>query len=403
MESTSSTIVTENQEQQKHPEEEEEEDNNYSEWRAFFDDGRVTVNKGFQVQDFQSVPGGPSVIDAEHFRTIYGDLIGKEDRIKRLDCLSVPIGFMVIPFGVSWILDHFFNHQTQRLNRGLITLSVFILFVIMTTVKFCITKGIVRTKKDFIQTIENQKSFFLEAYDIELGLGNWDTGKVNSDDDSPIYGDGFYLRRHRRMSLFTHHEASEGRHHLHHHHHEVVRIEDSAPIFFKPFMPGDLDISMPYDASSMMVDAMTWEFLQSTHDAMTMTSLCCTFIGLIISGAGLYAIILAFRWSLDCGMIVLGAFFVFLELYSGSRSSRWWLRSCEEKARIMTQRLQQDKDKADWIVEFHSSDLPGREPIGHAGRLIITMNDMRLRDTHHWVPSVHIVLVVHNTAPETNE
>jgi len=30
----------------------------------------------------------------------------------------------------------------------------------------------------------------------------------------------------------------------------------------------------------------------------------------------------------------------------------------------MTERLRQDEDKADWVVEFHSSVLPGREPIG---------------------------------------
>lgn len=47
----------------------------YSEWRCFYDDGFVYRTPGFQVRDFQSYPGGPSVIDPERFRTMFDIMV----------------------------------------------------------------------------------------------------------------------------------------------------------------------------------------------------------------------------------------------------------------------------------------------------------------------------------------
>jgi len=222
MEATTASLEAENQ--QNHDED------NYSEWRVVFSDGKVTKNKGFQVRDFQSSKGGLSVIDPVHFRAIYGDLTAR-DRITYIVAGDLVVGLFAVLLGIGLAKEYF--NQSERRSCRLVVASFLVFFFAISSKGQWFSNADAKKMKDLVEKIQKKKAFFLEEYNIELGLSS--VGDRSDDGGNSFDRDGFYLRRPR---IVTDQEVMEGRDC------EVLEIQDSAPIFLTPFIPGDLNIDM---------------------------------------------------------------------------------------------------------------------------------------------------------------
>jgi len=122
--------------------------------------------------------------------------------------------------------------------------------------------------------IESYKPFFLNSYNVEMGLEKVNTGKKDKEGHSIVLYYIYFRRRHRDPKIASQQQQED----------DDDDVEDAAaaleeggdrntgipdddfpPIFIYPFLPGEIYIDLPHDASSMKIDAETWELLQSTH------------------------------------------------------------------------------------------------------------------------------------------
>jgi len=347
-------------------------------------DGRWRSSRaGSRVRDFQCSRGGISVIDPEVFREMYDKVYSEYYR------LCTPLLLLNLAYFVALCLCLAFTKKNREL---------FFLVGVWIAGMILIPPRRPKPKSDMINSY---KSFFLEAYDIQL---DWSTSE------------GIYFRRPR---LSAEEEALEE-------YNRDTRDLDLAPIFLKELIPGDISIDMGHDVASMQVGERSWNLLQATHtrmvqgtDWMEMTA---HWSFLFVFPLWWYTIVHAFMGNRVCGILVgvcgilVVASGAFLQVapdsvaYFGNKYLRY--RACKETARLVTESLPEDKEGVDWIVEFHTSDLPGRGP-KYSKRYVFTRNEeavtTRNRDTgnpdsapifvFHWIPGdISIDMVGHDVA-----
>jgi len=210
--------------------------------RIYYVEAGTKDSGDFRVGDFQSSPGGLSVIDPELFREVYDKAV-KPNRNERM-CL-----FITYPFFFSLCQSLAFVDFDRHPRFWQFPICCWLLTIFMF---FCI-QDCEGSKRGAL--IDPYKSFFLETYGIELGYEKWQTG-VDSETQEPTYSYGMYLRR---QQISTDEEALREPND-----HTDIADRDFAPIFLKEFIPGDITIAMKHDVTSMTIDAKTWNIRQST-------------------------------------------------------------------------------------------------------------------------------------------
>jgi len=332
------------------------------------------VNEEFRLSDFQSAPGGNSVIDPKVFQKVYN---------KAYYLSSLPQDFvtflsvMEILLGIIWAT----TAVTDGAEFGE-PLAIFLIALIIFGLESSYLQNVMKHR--IKEWIDSYKPFFHEKYDIELGIDEWDTGKKYYWTREPIIYHGIYLRRCRRrpppqqqqqQQISIDDDAAlrlveEGDNTSHHDNNG--NQEFGAPIFLQQFIPGDIDITMTqqqHDVDSIKVGAMTWNLLRSTHDDRMMTEhrTGCTimwYCGWILLALWLYGVVWFWLWEQDYGMsfLMVGPFFFFIIFPKMVDCEETYKRQriCEETARLVTESSPETKDGIDWVVEFHTSYLSGR-------------------------------------------
>lgn len=161
---------------------------------------------------------------------------------------------------------------------------------------------------------------------------------------SPVFVDAIYLRRPRITMM----EGGGNR--------DIGNEYDVAPIFLNPFIPGDISLDMTHDSFLMRVDKWTWNLLQSNHERMGWWVWFTTMLWRL-------PLLLVLVFSLISGWIDLLLLLVSLGFFMVGHCSREYRRhrACQETARLVTESIRQQKGTVDWVVEFHTSDVPGRD------------------------------------------
>jgi hypothetical protein len=341
-------------------ESENENEEEYSEWRLLHSTGlrgasfeTVVVNEGFQNKDFQTSEGVFSVIDPE----ILGKLRKQASALRNL----MREGYIAIVGALYLILVLPVVLLVSSASDKVFLLSLFAsicVCVILSYIAGLYMRKITDAK--LATLVESYKPRFLTDYGVELGYGRFNSPSLQGGGCCCSKAPGIYLRRPRRLvdvekaSVGGESDALDG-----------GRIP---PIYIFRLIPGELDIDeKTYDASSMKVDAEAWALLQSTHQTMiqwhpmviVLAILC--FIG---SYVGMVWV------SIQVGriighMISFVYIFFMIKIYT-SVLDRRNLRVCEQVTKVVNEALQQDKNTAHLAVEFHDSELPGRE--GKFGR-----------------------------------
>ena len=205
--------------------------------------------------------------------------------------------------------------------------------------------------------VESYQPRFLNEYGVELGYDKFSSspqGRCSS--KVP----GIYLRRPRRM--VDEEDAPLGRDC------DDLDGERIPPIYVFRLIPGEIDIGdKVYDASSMKIDSETWALLQSTHEKRIRwhPSLKCLAI-LCFIGSLVVEIWVANQVGVIVGQIISFVYILLVFNICECVSDRLNRRACEEVTKVVNKALQKDKNKAHLAVEFHDSELPGRE--GKLGR-----------------------------------
>lgn len=331
------------------------ENEEYSEWRLLHSRGlrgssfeTVVVNEGFQNKDFQTNQGVFSVIDPEILGNLRKEATTIRNTMGEMYIVILCFLYLVVVLPVLLLVAD-----------DIFVIASFGVYVILGY----IAGANLRTMTDAKLTaqVESYQPRFLNEYGVELGYGKFSS--------SPQGGGcckvpGIYLRHPRRL------EDEEQA--------PVVGDCDDLdggripPIFVFRLIPGEIDIGeKDYDAGSMKVDAETWALLQSTHEKMIrwhpilkcLAILCLVGsfvvqVWIAMNVAGFIRHIISFVF----GIVV---YIVFKNYeYVPDRLNR---RACEEVTKVVNEALQKDKkNKAQLAVEFHDSELPGRE--GKLGR-----------------------------------
>ena len=331
------------------------ENKEYSEWRLLYSRGvrgcsfeTVVVNEGFQNKDFQTSQGVFSVIDPEILGKLRKEATAIRNTLGKMYIVILGALYLVVVVPVLLLFPD-----------DIFVIASFGVYVIL---GYIAGKNL-RTMTDvnIATLVESYQPRFLAEYGVELGYGRFSS--------SPQGGGcckvpGIYLRHPRRLEDEEQTPVGGDCDDL-----DGGRIP---PIFVFRLIPGEIDIGeKDYDASSMKVDAETWALLQSTHGKMIrwhpilkcLAILC--FIGSFVVQVWIalkVADILRHIISIVFGIVV---YIMFKNYeYVPDRLNR---RACEEVTKVVNEALQKDKkNKAQLALEFHDSELPGRE--GKLGR-----------------------------------
>jgi len=338
---------------------EEGENKDYSEWRLFNRGFRscydyVTVNEGFQNRDFQTSQGAVSVIDAELLGRLRHEALVIDNECERRAFLPLPL---FVPYGL--LLMHGLNFLDDVLPIGVV-LSFFVVGSLSPWFLFAIHVSYQMKVADdkFTTLLAIYQPQFLQASGVKLGRGAF----VIGDDERPSVG--LYFRHPRRsvdnivlpLSKDAHADCEDTDWHF-------------PPVFLYRLIPGEIHIEeTEHDAASMKgVDAATWALLQSTHEEMIQGHICLALFVVLFSIVFFVAII----WACFGGdlAIIFGVHFTFFVVgffccIVGPCFKKYQIpRACEKVATRVNEALQQQEEKAHLAVEFHASELPGREGV----------------------------------------
>ena len=350
----------------------EGENEEYSEWRLFVTSVRgvgysfqnVVVNEGFQNRDFQTKQGTvSSVIDPEllgKIRKEAADIWNMESNKRKSQHL-----YMAVMFGPCLCLALVFFGRFLLGQGPVVDVITDSIIVFGTSHVYMMISGICfscyeSAKPDARATalVKSYDPMFLKEYGIKLG---YDKFKVSPKvEDSPICP-CIYLRRSRR--LVDEEEAPPAGH--------SGKDMDTffPPIYVTRLIPGEISIEeKDYAATASLmkeVDADAWLLLQSTHQTMTRwhPSMKCFAILVLLA---LYPVFVCLLIIPYFGFLNIWTFFyIVILVYEYARDNRN-LRLYEEVTKVVNSALQKDKKTAHLAVEFHASELPGRE--GKLGR-----------------------------------
>ena len=326
----------------------------YSEWRLLHGGlgwafEIVDVNEDFHIRDFQSSQGAVSVIDPDTLGRLRKEASVILNNRIRCQLVAVLALFLSCMFMFFYLLGLGLVPPVGMLvNGGVI---IFLSYVAYT---------FLRQNADAKLTalVDSYQNIFINEYGVEIGYGRFILGGWSK-------FPAIYLRR-------PHQSAGKD---------EAPVVVDSKdmdgcypPIYLVPLIPGEIHILKEYDAASMKVDAETWTLLQSTHQSL---------IHLDCSDKMLYqAILFWVGWLVCCGwlgtiqqygFIIVGAspFIVFRVLKY--RFAIRNLKVCYEVTKVVNEALQ--KDNKQLAVEFHTSEVPGREGV-HGQRYQFVQRDM---------------------------
>jgi hypothetical protein len=334
------------------PTEEEGKNEDYSEWRLFvtteIDVGcsfqNVVVNEGFQNRDFQTEQGPVSVIDPEILRKI---------RKEAADILNMKMHLKhAVVFGPCLCLSLLFFGRYLLMGPVVDVISD-------SAIVFC-TSWVYMMISGFSLTfcadarapavVELYQPTFLQEYGIELGYRTFES--------SPLIP-CIYLRRSRR--LVGGEEAPVG-------HNCKAMDKCFPPIYVTRLIPGEINIEeKEYDAAALMkVDAETWSLLQSTHQTMMLRwhliMKCFEILIFLVT----YPVFLCLLFTPYFGFVNMWAFFFIVRRGGVCAVDYRNLRVYDKVTKVVNSALQKDEKKAHLAVEFHDSELPGRE--GRLGR-----------------------------------
>ena len=332
-------------------------DEDYSEWRLFHlglgsSFQFVTVNEGFQNRDFQTIQGNVSVIDPPE---VLGKLRKEASAIwnnmlrYHLACLLALYLFCIASFlGFSELAlvpdDVFFF--------GLIVAMSVVIFLHYVAGRY------LRMNADAQITalVETYKPISLEDYGVEIGYGRFNLSQKSGWYKTPA----LYLRRPHR--LVDEEVAPDGG--------DSNDLDGRfPPVYLSRLIPGEIHIDeKEYDPASMKVDAQTWALLQSTHQKMIkwhpdMKTLAILMLLVFYLGCG---------WlggNNPCGgfigVIVGASGFIIAKACEKAVDIRN-LRVYCEVTKVVNEALRKNKEHTHLRVEFHTSEVPGRE--GNHGR-----------------------------------
>ena len=321
-------------------------------WVLLFE--TVVVNEGYQGRDFQASPGGAaaSVIDPEILGKLRKEATTLRNRILRYQLAvyaGLYIGFMLLFVGY-WSLGLV---SDDVLFFGLVVFQS--IWLVVLAVFTCRRKNV---DIQLTSLVESYQPLFREDYGVELGYGRFSLSPKGGWVTLP----GIYLRRPRRSNL-DEQEASVG------------EADDNAvgtfsPIYLVPLIPGEIHIDeTKYDAASMKVDAETWALLQSTHQVMVQWHPMMKFLA-ILCLLGFFVLCNWLGIHAPCGgfiPLILGAVaFIVAKICEHGVDARN-LKVYEKVTKVVNEVLQQQQQQqedgrnAQVAVEFHDSELPGRE------------------------------------------
>jgi hypothetical protein len=334
----------------------------FSEWKLLLkSDGflLVALNEGFQNRDFRN-SNGTSMIDPEAYDVLMKEsvAIGKTLSCKYTLVVMILYLFVVVP--TSFLQEM----SPWALLNGLVASFVFAFAIF-----HFISKPLFRNADgQLIALVDSHQDFFLMACGVELGHSKPTQTYRWWKDDS-----GIYMRCPRRAVADDEVEAMDG----------ALDRSDGIfpPIFLCLAIPGDVHITEKAHDASMKVDAKTFMLIQTTHNQMIVPSRIA-------------------RW---CVWLFLLMFFYFnltiyssLETYGFTTVATVWvivyaanfflwraqdyrnLRIYRKVAQHVTETLQQDETRAHLAVEFHDSQLPGRQPGAFVRRYQVVQRQMAL-------------------------
>jgi hypothetical protein len=219
-----------------------------------------------------------------------------------------------------------------------------------------------------IALVESYKTQFLESFGVEIGHRPSTKSARWSTDDS-----GIYLRRPRRQPPPPAAATSEEGHsttmgNIESEGSWMMLLDDVTipPIFVDLVIPGDLHVDeKSYDAS-MKVDATAWTLLQKTHREMIPLSrtmrvfhlIYCVVVLIFIFSASVAMFIFPSVLIIILCALVVGVTYVLIRVFD-----RRNLRMYQEVSHRVTEALQKEDGSTDLVVEFTSSELPGRVPV----------------------------------------
>jgi hypothetical protein len=314
----------------------------FSEWRLYLGDSRfdhVGINHGFQVRDFQTSQGTSIIVDSENYRKLQDEASAIWRTLSPKQVVVVVLLYLCfLLVDDSWVV---------ALLLGLVVS----LFVTLYRQKIADSR--------ITAVVDSYKEHFLRAYGVELGYG-----KLNrSDQGRPkVLVRAIYLRRPRR--LIQEEVLADG----------DFEVQDGGrfpPIFIDRTLPGDIYVNEREHDASMKVDAETWVLLQSVHQRMVQTPP----IGGFLLFVFYFVIYMVFIWYyfVRVGQTIPQNGYVpvpLVILWASTPVTRWIidgaldyrkLRLCEEVTRRVNETLQNDENRSHLTVEFHTSDLPGRD------------------------------------------
>jgi hypothetical protein len=340
----------------------------YSEWRLFLWVSRfdhVEVNGGFQIRDFQTSEGTSIISDPAPYRKLQKEASAIWTTYSRKQTAL----FVVLYIG--WFF--FVLLLLQLLTVAAMVVASVVCLALLFAGLFLVILSL-RTHADSRITamVDSYKEHFLNAYGIELGYGKlhptagwWPNGLVRA----------IYLRRPRRLVGGEVLEAGD------------FEVQDHGgrmpPIFINPTLPGDIHVNEKVHHASMKVDSETWALLQSVHQKMVQTP---PIFGLLVAfyvvtyfiwyffGGRLQTVILhPFVYAYFPPAILLACIHVTRCIIDGALEYRN-LRVYEKVARRVNEALKKDANRSHLAVEFHTSDLPGRDKTDSRRYQFVTSN-----------------------------
>ena len=318
----------------------------YSEWRMFHvglgsSFQLVTVNEGFQSRDFQTIQGGASVIDAE----VLGKLRKEASTIWN-NMLRYHLACLVALYLVCTASFLGFN------ELALVPDDVFFFgfFVTMGGMLFLhhVAGWYLRKNADAQLTalVETYQPISLEEYGVEIGYGRFSLSPKGGWFKIPA----IYLRRPQR--LVDEEVAPDGG--------DSDDLDGRfPPIYLSRLIPGEIHIDeKEYDAASMKVDAETWALLQSTHQKMIKWPPLMNIFWILL----LLVFFLGCYWvsTTQDGFIVALALIPIVCWAYEYVMDKINLRVYCEVTKLVNDALRKGNGSR-LEVEFHSSEVPGRE------------------------------------------
>ena len=326
--------------------EEEEKHEDHSEWKLFhYGLGsafqNVVVNEGFQIRDFQSSQAAVSLIDPEtlgRLRREASVIQNNKMRSQPVIVLALYSCCMLPCFG--FIGPGLVPDDAIPLPIGIIGSLGFFFLLHYIVDKFLQKKADAK----LTALVDSYQHVFLEEYGVELGY-------------SPRHCFGnpcINLRRPHQLGDVGDSKAMDGRY---------------PPIYLDRLIPGEIHIDeKEYDAtSSLKVDAETWTLLRSTHKKMIKQEDCNptmrTYLTILL---GWWVVGIYWAIKIRFGFFILAASTYILAWVFEYVMDKRNLRVYEEVTEAVNEALQKDKGNSLLTVEFHASELPGRE--GKLGR-----------------------------------